>query len=156
MKKLLFLFMLPALGFSQIFEEIITMTDVERFRKVMIENDYKRHSADSIRIVYADGLEKDSLGNYTAYRWGSYYIKTKSWRLKFSDGFTNYMAYEEIYKDVKENCDFSKILESTDSIEAVAYKCQEAKLQGLISFHKEDDGDGGYFIMHHNNPNINN
>ena len=44
MKKLLFLFMLPALGFSQTFEEIITMTDVERFRKVMIENDYKRHT----------------------------------------------------------------------------------------------------------------
>ena len=63
MKKLLFLFMLPALGFSQTFEEIITMTDVERFRKIMIENDYKRHSADSLEIGYAYGLEKDSLGN---------------------------------------------------------------------------------------------
>ena len=92
--------MLPALGFTQTFEEIITMTDVERFRKVMIENDYKRHSTDSLRIVYADGLEKDSLGNYTAYRWGKYYIKTKSWGLKFSDGFKNYMDYEKIYKDV--------------------------------------------------------
>ena len=55
--------MLPALVFSQTFEEIITMTDVDRFRKVMIENDYKRHSADSLEIVYAKGLEKDSLGN---------------------------------------------------------------------------------------------
>ena len=38
MKKLLLLLLIaPVLGFSQTFEEIITMTDVERFRKVMIE-----------------------------------------------------------------------------------------------------------------------
>ena len=154
MKKLLFLFLLPALGFSQTFEEIITMTDVERFRKVMIENDYKRHSTDSIRIVYADGLEKDSLGNYVARRWGSYHLKSNSWRLKFVGSFSAWIDYDEIYREVKENCDFTEIIEFSDSIEAVAYKCQDTKLQGLISLHEGSDYD--YFIMHHNNPNINN
>ena len=141
--------MLPALGFSQTFEEIITMTDVERFRKVMIENDYKRHSTDSIRIVYADGLEKDSLGNYIAYRWGSYLFKTKSWRLKSYSGFFGNSDYDEILSKVKENCEFSQIIEFNDSIEAVAYKCQDTKLQGLISLHKGSDD--GYFIMQHTN-----
>ena len=154
MKKLLLLLLLPALGFSQTFEEIITMTDVDRFRKVMIENDYKRHSADSLEIVYAIGLEKDSLGNYIAYNWGSYLFKTKSWRLKSYSGFFGNSDYDEILSKVKENCEFSQIIEFIDSTEAVAYNCHDTKLQGLISFKKDDDG--GYFIMHHNNPNINN
>lgn len=145
--------MLPALGFSQTFEEIITMTDVERFRKVMIENDYKRHSADSLEIEYAYGLEKDSLGNYLANRWGSYHLKSDSWRLQFLNNFFgNSDEYDEIYREVKENCDFTEIIEFNDSTEAVAYNCQDTKLQGVLALHKDEDRS----IIWHLNFEINN
>jgi hypothetical protein len=152
MKKLLFLFMLPALGFSQTFEEIITMTDVERFRKIMIENDYKRHSADSLEIGYAYGLEKDSLGNYVANRWGSYHLKSNSWRLQFLDGFFGNNDYNDIYREVKENCEFSKIIEFNDSTEAVAYNCHDTKLQGVLALRRDEDRS----IIWHLNFEINN
>ena len=70
--------MLPALGFSQTFEEIITMIDVDRFRKVMIVFVMitKGIVLIELEIEYAYGLEKDSLGNYLANRWGSYHLKS--------------------------------------------------------------------------------
>ena len=74
---------------------------------------------DSLEIDYAYGLEKDSLGNYVANRWGSYHLKSNSWRLQFLDGFFGNNDYNDIYREVKENCEFSKIIEFNDSTELV-------------------------------------
>jgi len=54
--------LLSVLSYAQSYEEIITITDLQHFKKVMLENDYKKFKSDSISITYSKGAEKDSLG----------------------------------------------------------------------------------------------
>ena len=41
MKKLILLLFIPLFSFSQTYEEVISISNLDFFRKVMIENDYK-------------------------------------------------------------------------------------------------------------------
>ena len=137
-----FLLLLPLFCFSQSYEEIITITDLQHFKKVMLENDYKKFESDSISITYAKGAEKDSLGNDVAYRWSSYHLDDGFWRIKISDGWLFDDPYNDLYNKVKDTCEFHKVFEVNDSVEAVSYKCNDAKFDGFLGFYKNDDGSG--------------
>ena len=51
MKKLLFLFLLPALVFCQTYDEIIKITSQDLFVRYMVENGYERDEPTELRAL---------------------------------------------------------------------------------------------------------
>ena len=151
MKKLILLLFIPLFSFSQTYEEVISINNLDFFRKVMIENDYKRHygSEDKGTIYrYGKGLEKDSLSSeFVAYRWGYYNTKTNVWEIKIHDRTILWDTYEKIYDKVKENCEFYDVLTRNDSVEVVTYFCKDSSLKGKIGFYTDKkDSDNIVFL----------
>jgi len=150
MKKLILLLFIPLFSFSQTYEEVISISNLDFFRKVMIENDYKRHYENEDKgtvYSYGKGIEKDSLSSgFVAYRWGYYDTETNEWEIKIHDRSILWDAYEKIYNEVKENCEFYEVLTRNDSVEAVTYFCKDSSLKGKIGFFT-DEKDSGNIVF---------
>ena len=138
MKRFLFLLLFPLSVFSQSFNDLNKISDVNDFKKVMIENQYQFDKVhEDGQVVYGFGLVKDSIDGNKSEKWGSY-DKDGSWKLQFSDRKTliyKYGDYEEIVKEIKENCDYVNI-ENYKDWDFVTYKCG---LDGKLGFLITDD-----------------
>ena len=128
MRIVLILLFISFNAFSQTYDELMSITSVDMFKKVMIENSYQYDAKESDdtqlwyrtidqskAAVYADNMFIVSIGK-TSIITGSE-IKNE---------------FDAIYNQVKSKCTFTKI--KTLEIEYACYKCNDAQFKGTIGF----------------------
>ena len=109
MKKLLFLFMLPALGFCQTYDEIMKITSQDLFVRYMVENGYERDEPnnDEEEHVYSLYSYKDSLTEKVAQ---GILRKDGKYRLSFKLSYLNQeKTFNDIYSAIKEWCIYHQV-----------------------------------------------
>ena len=129
MKKLILLLLLPVLSYAQSYEELITITDLQIFKRVLSENYYEKVSSKDSIVIYAYKKEVDSLGNDLARRWAHYDKTDGWWMIRIHD--RNVLlpdVYADIYYDVQKNCEFKSVVELNDTIDVSYYKCNDVVL----------------------------
>jgi|TARA_B110000459_G_C16421218_1_gene407530 hypothetical protein len=154
MKKLILLLMLiPLISFGQIisYNDVMSISSVNMFKKVVIENGFQKYNEsltvemnEQMKSTYAYGLKKgNTLEEDTAQIIGVFYAG------RFSFGFydINFVTgvdalsklldtgYDKIFSEVKEKCMYSEIVEIGGK-DYEAYKCNDAEFKGRIGFVK--------------------
>ena len=141
MKKTLFLLLfIPILSYSQItYDEVMSIDSTDSFIRVMIENGYEKiddRSNDSLS-VYGINLTTDSMSSSFCF----YGVYSQKYILSFNrTSFLTKMGIEDhdnpydlIVKDIKEKCDYHKIINDMDT-DFVSYFCKDSKYDGMIGF----------------------
>ena len=155
MKRLLLLFLIPTLSYSQItFEDIMSINSEKTFKRVMIENDFELDVEPSVdKIWYGIDIEKDSVNGNQSVLWGSYYKRNGEFRFKFSIVNKDWLGseidvskhpYNLIENKIKKNCEFYDIIEEFGD-DYSCYSCPQSKYKGKIGFTTTD---GGGIIRH--------
>lgn len=137
MKKLLFILLLPVFSFAQSYEDLITITDLQIFKKVLSENYYEKHSNIDSLVVYSYFKELDSLGNEKARRWAHYDTRDGFWQIQINDRNILFDVYEDIYNDAQKYCEFKSVVELSDTVDVSWYRCNDI----VLGFNL-DDGSG--------------
>ena len=160
MRILIILLFISFSSFGQTYEDIMSIKDVESFKKVCIENNYEYMSAQmlielgkeqgeelnedtviksmkdvtmyikengSMRGIYYTGAALDMFGeNDDSF---SFQIVRKNLL-----GFEIDNLYDNLLKDVKDNCEYYKIYTSPNGYEYASYSCAESLYKGKIGF----------------------
>tara|TARA_B100001093_G_scaffold512089_1_gene581302 strand:- start:161 stop:640 length:480 start_codon:yes stop_codon:yes gene_type:complete len=150
MKKLILLLLfIPLVSFGQTYKDLMSINDLDSFKKVMIENKYQYDSSTKEgSVVYGYEIVRDSIEGNKSMKWASYDIKEKSWSLQYSATTTNilldYGNYDNITETIMDECVYSKIKNRND-VDYATYNCQESKFDGTIGFVIND---GTAYIRH--------
>ena len=126
----------------------MSINSIDTFKRVAIENGYSRQDemegvdvTDYNLILYT--LESANSEDYLA---GCLYFKdTGEFIFIFAKQEYNFLDnYENIVSDIKENCDYYKII-NVNGNDYVAYDCADSEYKGKIGFTRiETNG----YIMH--------
>lgn len=136
MRYVFLLAFMPVLAFSQVTpQEIMAMSNLDMFKKVVIENRYELCDCSSqSELVYGYDIREEG-NNNRSYKWATY---------TEGDGFHfefNLSWYDKEYQDIidylKANCNFVRIL-NTDGSDYVLYSCPNSRYKGKIGFMIED------------------
>ena len=143
MKRLLLLFTIPTLSYSQItYKDIMNIHTENTYKKVVIENGYELMSKDDTIINY--GLDVSNLfGNEMGNSFSSYNKISGGFYFGFSDNTKE--EYDLIVDELKEKCKFFEIFE-TEETDFVLYSCSESKYSGKIGISVYD---GMNIIIHY-------
>ena len=151
MKRLLLLFIIPTLSYSQItFEDIMSINSEKTFKRVVIENGFEFDNDLEDKIWYGLDIEKDSVNGNKSSLWGSYYkrngefkfqyiVHTKDWKGNPID--TSKHPYNLITEKIKKNCTFYDVINydfGDFKVDWVCYSCPQSKYKGKIGFTKYD------------------
>ena len=159
MKKFLTLLFIPLFGVSQIsYKDVMSISDVKQFKKVMIENSFEKNVINDGWLVYGYNIVKDSVNGDTSSKWGLYNLDDDRFMLQFSKegffGLSDESDYDNIVKEIKKNCTYYDVIEYTNSggevDDFVCYSCPQSKYKGKIGFMVYD---GNGVIRHFPNPN---
>ena len=146
MKKLLLLLLfIPLVSFGQTYKEVMSISSVDMFKKVAIENGYEFDSTDDKGWVdYGFNIIKDSIEGNSSIKWLYYNTKDDRFALRFSrtsalntflgvqtDNSEN--SYDLIVKDIKEKCKYYKI-QNYKGTDFVTYSCSDSSYKGKIGF----------------------
>ena len=127
---------IPIISFSQTYNEVMSITDLDKFKKVMIENNYQFDTKDEDgSVIYGYMLSKDDKEGSKSLNWGSY-NEDGSWTIQFNKKETiiyQYGDYDHITSSIKEECVYFGIV-SHDEKDYVTYKCENSKFDGKIGF----------------------
>ena len=136
MRILIILLFISFSGFSQTYEDIMSIDSKGRFIKVMIENNYYKKDADVPNFIEYSSID----GNYES----SYSLSADpqflfNFFIKKSllDGTVEIpdTPYDKIFKEVKDRCSFVVIKQFEDpDIEYACYKCSDAQFEGVLGF----------------------
>lgn len=141
-KKIIFLFV-PIVCYSQItYKDVMSISDVKLFKKVMIENSYEKNVVDDGWLVYGYDIIKDSLDGDRSSKWGLYNLDDDRFMLQFHKesffGLSDESDYDNIVKEIKKNCTYYDVIEYTNSSgdvnDFVCYSCPQSKYKGKIGF----------------------
>ena len=127
MKKLLFLFMLPALVFCQTYDEIMKITSQDLFVRYMAENGYERDEPnnDEEEHVYSLFSYKGSLTEKVAQ---GIFRKDGNYRLAFKLSYLNQeKTFNDIYSAIKEWCIYHQVRNNQ-----VDYACCESGIDECL------------------------
>ena len=145
MNRLILLF-IPFISFGQTYKEVMSISSVDMFKKVAIENGYEYDGTDEDGfITYGWGIVKDSIEGNRAQKWMMYNAKDDRFTFNFSrsDVVSAFFGtvpdnsgnpYDLIVKGIKEKCKYYKILNYNDGIDYVTYSCSESSYKGKIGF----------------------
>ncbi len=146
MKKLLFLLVfIPLVSFGQIaFKDVMSISSLDQFKRVMIENNYEFDNGKDGYILYGLNIVKDSIKGNKSSSWAFYDGTDNRWGLTFNR--TNIMSnffgtdadnsenpYDLILEEVKEKCKFYKIINENDK-DYACYSCASSTYKGKIGF----------------------
>ena len=143
MKKLIIFLFVPIVCYSQItYKDVMSISDVKHFKKVMIENSFENNGVDDGWLFYGYDIEKDSLDGDKSSKWGLYNLDDDRFMLQFvKEGFfglDDETDYDNIVKEIKKKCVYYDIIsyEGSDGIadDYVCYSCSESKYKGKIGF----------------------
>ena len=148
MKKLIVLLFIPFISIGQItFKDIMSISSLDQFKRVMNENNYEFDSIDKDGdILYGFNIAKDSIkGNKstswawhskTGIRWSVSFTRSNllsEWLGAEADNSEN--SYDLIVKDIKEKCKFYKIITTKISKDDFScYSCASSTYKGKIGF----------------------
>jgi len=151
MRLLLILLFIPFLSFSQTYNEVMSISSLDMFKKVAIENKYEFSENDEYGwIIYGLDMIKDSIEGNKASQWLNYNKTDDRFSLVFSiksinlfgvETNTDNTTYELIVKEIKEKCKYYKI-QNYGGTDYVTYTCSDSSYKGKIGFVIE--GDWGY------------
>ncbi|MDB9994669.1 hypothetical protein OAD95_00825 [Flavobacteriaceae bacterium] len=156
MKKLILLLLfIPVVCIGQSYKDVMSISSVDMFKKVSIENGYEFDSLDDDGwLSYGFNIIKDSIEGNKASKWAGYSTKNDIWTYTFSKTATNpasailgallessiqteteisETSYDLITKDIKEKCRYYKIL-NHNGTDYVTYSCSESSYKGKIGF----------------------
>ena len=140
MKKLLFLFLLPVLVFSQTYEDIISINSERQFLRVVIENGYEWSEKVSGVLIYAlnpingeSETKAESWAYYYSSEKGDSFFQFNISREGLFGEINKENAYDLIFNQVKEKCKFIDIEPYGDTSYS-CYSCSEANVVGKIGF----------------------
>ena len=154
MKKLIIFLFVPIVCYSQItYKDVMSISDVKHFKKVMIENSFENNGVDDGWLVYGYEIEKDSLDGNKSSIWGLYNLDDDRFMLQFiREGFFGLNVetdYDNIVKEIKKNCTYYDIIEYTNNVgevnDYVCYSCVQSKYKGKIGFMVSE---GSGYIRH--------
>ena len=157
MKKLLILLLfIPLVSFGQSYKDVMSISSVDMFKKVAIENGYEFSQNDGDWVDYGFNIIKDSINGDRSSKWLYYNTKDDKFILRFArtsvlNNITNALLntssdenpetpYDLITKDIKEKCKYYKI-QSNNGIDFVTYSCSDSSYKGKIGF-AISDGEG--------------
>ena len=150
MKWLIFLF-IPLFSFSQSYKDLMSISSVEMFKKVAIENGYEFDSTDDDdRVTYGFSIIKDSIEGNKSSKWASYHTKNdmRSFALSRADAKASLLGalldvqsevdnsknpYDLITESIKEKCKYYKII-NYKGTDYVTYSCSDSSYKGKIGF----------------------
>jgi hypothetical protein len=142
MKKLIVLLFIPFISIGQItFKDIMSISSLDQFKRVMIENNYEFDSIDKDGdILYGFNIAKDSTSwawhSKTGNRWSVSFTRSNllsEWLGAEADNSEN--SYDLIVKDIKEKCKFYKIITTKISKDDFScYSCASSTYKGKIGF----------------------
>ena len=144
MKQLLtLLLLLPLISFSQTYKDVMSIKDVDTFKKVVIENNYEvNDEAGEGLINYGYNIVKDSINGNKSMKWAFYNPEDDMFVLTFSKesffGTSDETEYDKIYDVVKDKCSYYKII-NNEGTDFVTYSCPESSYKGKIGFVVMDD-----------------
>ena len=147
---LLVMFLVPLLSFSQTYKDVMSISSVDMFKKVVIENGYEYDSTDNDWITYGYEIMRDSIEGNKSSKWTSYNTKNDNWsfRLSRTDALGSLAGvflgvqsetdnsknpYDLITDNIKEKCKYYKI-QNYNGIDYVTYSCSESSYKGKIGF----------------------
>jgi hypothetical protein len=159
------LFFVPFVSYSQVksFDELKKINSPDQFRRVAIENNYKKNntmindSDTSIYLSYGVNLKLGDRGYNVSPYWAEYFIsdtpfeyaKKDEWIFQYADlqirRNEGIYHFDRIVEQIKDKCSFFDILENYDGEEYVTYSCPGSSYKGKIGYTTKD-GDG--FIAH--------
>ena len=154
MKKLILLLLfIPLVSFGQTYKDIMSISSVDMYKKVSIENGYTFvQEEEDGWITYGFDVTKDSINGDTASRWSYYNKKDHRFSLQISrkdlfgikvdDG-----PYDLIVEEIKEKCKYFGIetykyedAEFKQWDDYVCYSCSESTYRGKIGFVVRGEG----------------
>jgi hypothetical protein len=143
MKKLLILLLLPLFSFSQTYKDVMSIKDVDTFKKVAIENNYEfTDEGEEGLVTYGYNIVKDSINGNKSSKWAFYKPEDDMFVLTFSKssffGTSDETQYDKIYESVKDKCSYYKII-NNEGTDFVTYSCPESSYKGKIGFVVQDD-----------------
>jgi hypothetical protein len=157
MKKLILLLLfIPLVSFGQTYKDVMSISSVDMFKKVLIENGYEYNSTLNDWITYGFNIKwDDNEGRNKSSRWAYYNLKDDRFNLNFSrtDLVSSFFGsepdnsenpYDLITETIKEKCKYYKI-QNLKGVDYVAYNCSESSYKGKIGF-AVSEGKG--IIMH--------
>ena len=159
MRYLIILLFISFSGFSQTYEDLMSINSLETFKKVCLENGYQKinlaeffqeNTEDSVEITSSDGTDMDDFVTYSyqetarVANWNPTdntfaFTYQKNAFLELFMGEDEKSVYDEIVDDIKENCKFYKIAETVGDIEFVTYSCSQSLYKGKIGFATNGD-----------------
>ena len=138
MRILIILLFISFSGFSQTYDDIMSIDSKDAFIKVMIENSYnKKDDTDENFIQYSsiDGSFESSYSLLDDRQFVLNFFIQKSAQIIDSQIELPDTPYDRIYDEVKEKCSFDRIMSFDDlNADYACYQCDDAKFDALIGF----------------------
>ena len=148
MKKLLLLLFIPFISIGQVdsFKDIQGINSLEQFKRVVIENNYQYTKEDIGFLWYGISPTKDENDDWVSGSWAGYNTSTNEWTFQFARGSGLFSAlgalatgYDLIFDEVKERCEFFRIVNYLADEDYACYSCPESSYEGKIGFTLNDD-----------------
>ena len=145
MRILIILLFISFNGFAQSYKEVMSIKDIDSFKKVCIENNYELMTPQKLMKHLNDrgiSYQRDSL----PYQDIVFYIKDDRDRMLYlpdKDEFSIQIdrqtilgtgVYDYILDKVKDDCEYVKIITSENGNEYATYSCAESLFKGNIGF----------------------
>ena len=130
-RLLLLLLFIPVFSFGQSYLDIMSISSLENFKKVVIENDYQLDYENEKLIRYNYIGDKRS----GTIRTGVYNINDNTWEFSFIRPEYDFQKtpYDLIVDDIKERCKYYKII-NVNNVDFVSYSCTESTYSGSLGF----------------------
>ena len=129
MKNYLFLLLIPLMSFGQeiTFDELMTISSTDSFKRVVIENGFEFNEDKDDFIWYGYKVTKKKSGE-SAKKWAIY---NEEYGLSifqfFKDGIWVELEYNQIVSEIKSNCEYVEI-----DGDYATYNCSESSFKGTI------------------------
>ena len=152
MRKLLILLLFVSFNsFGQTYEEVMSIKDIDSFKKVCIENNYELFTKVKVMKELEDSGEtmpEDSINmlfeDVVWYRKGDddmiYQTDKHSFTLQIErktfwfDTEIKDNPYDKLLEDVKKNCKYFKIITTDSGNDYATYSCAESLYKGKLGF----------------------
>ena len=156
MRILLILLFISFNGFSQTYNEIMSIKDADSFKKVVILNNYEALTEERINDLWGDQedypidsmvseLETTIRYTYNSYtHYASWFKEDDTFQFEFTRtlpllGVIEDNPYDNLLKEVKKNCKYYKIITTDMGYDFITYGCSQSLYKGKIGFMISDD-----------------
>ena len=152
MRKLLILLLFVSFNsFGQTYEEVMSIKDIDSFKKVCIENNYELFTKvkvmkeledsgettpeDSINMLFEDVVWYRKGDDDMIYQTDKHTFTLQIERKTFwFDTEIKDNPYDKLLEDVKKNCKYFKIITTDSGNDYATYSCAESLYKGKLGF----------------------